>query len=118
PGSIAGLLGVLAQHFHYLVVDLPQAGGIIANEVYSRAHFICLVSDHSVHSGRILTALGSHIKGNFASPVVHVILNASRPQMRAQVDTQVFAKTISQPVTLAIPYDGKFPGIAEDLGQG
>ena len=118
PGAIATLLGVLAQHFHYLVVDLPQAGGTIADEVYSHAHIICLVSDHSVHSGRVLTSLCSHIKGNFAAPVMHVILNAPRPPARAQVDSHEFAKAISQPVTVAIPYDGKFPGIAEDLGQG
>ena len=48
---------------------------------------------------------------------MHVILNASRPPVGTQVDTQEFAKAISQPVTLAIPYDGKFPGMAEDLGQ-
>ncbi len=118
PGAIKSLLGMLAQHFHYLVVDLPQAGGMIANEVYSHAHITCLVSDHSVHSGRILTSLIGHIKGNLGAPVMHVVLNASRPPIRAQVDTQEFAKAISQPVTLAIPYDGKFPGMAEDLGQG
>ncbi|RTZ45348.1 hypothetical protein EKL30_04705 [Candidimonas sp. SYP-B2681] len=117
PGAVTSLLRVLAQHFHYLVIDLAQAGGMIANEVYMNAHVNCLVSDHSVHSGRILTSLMTHIRNNLDAPVMHVILNASRPPVRTQVDTQEFAKAISQPVTLAIPYDGIFPGMAEDLGQ-
>lgn len=118
PGSVAGLLSVLAQHFHYLVVDLPQAGGMVANEVYSQAHFICLVGDHSVHSGRVLTSLINHIRANIGAPVMHVITNSPRPPLKAQVDGREFAKAIGHPVTLSIPFDGKFPPVAEDLGEG
>lgn len=117
PGATAHLLGVLAQHFHYLVVDLPHAGGLLANEVYSRAHFICLVSDHSVHSGRMMGSLLAHIKGSLEAPVLHVVLNSPRPPNRVQVDSTEFSKAISHPVAVNIAFDGKFPALAEDLGQ-
>lgn len=116
-GGVADLLSMLMLHFHYLVVDLPQAGGYVANEVFSKAHLVCLVSDHSVHSGRMLTSLVSHVKGNLSVPVMHVILNSPRPPIKDQVDATDFSKAIGHPVTLTIPFDGKFPPLAEDLGQ-
>lgn len=118
PGAVAAMLTALSQQFHYLVVDLPHAGGMVANEVYSRANFACLVSDTSVHSGRVLTSLIGHIRGFDQDSVVHVVLNAARPSVKAQVDPREFTKAVGHPVTVTIPYDGKFPALAEDLGEG
>lgn len=117
PGAVSALLEALMQHFHYLVVDLPQAGGMVANEVYARSSTVCLVSDHSVHSARILASLLNHIKGNLGAPVTQVVLNNTRPASKTQVDVAEFTKAIEHPVAFTIPYDGSLPTMAEDLGQ-
>lgn len=111
------LLGVLSQHFHYVVVDLHNPGGALANEVFSHADMACLLSDRSVHSARVLTRLMLHIEARQNPPALHVLVNASRTPVKGQVDTKEFAQAISRPVALDIPYDGKLPGLAEDLGE-
>ena len=116
PGSITALLDRLAQHFHYLVVDLPSLGGAVAEEVYARANALCLMCDTSVHSGRVLSLLLSHLESQVEAPVVHLIANQVRPAA-GHVDSRDFSKALSQPVALNIPYDGRLPATAEDLGQ-
>lgn len=116
PGSITALLERLAQHFHYLVVDLPTPGGPMAEEVYARASALCLMCDTSVHSGRVLSQLLPHLAGMVESPVVHLIANHVRP-VAGHVDTGDFSKALSHPIALNIPYDGRLPATAEDLGK-
>ena len=116
-GAVVNLLSALAQHFHYLVVDLPQAGGMLANEVYARANIVCLVSDTSVHSGKVMTSLINHIRVHNSEAVMHVVVNATRPPVKSQVEPAEFSKAIGQPVSVSIPYDGRYPPLAEDLGE-
>lgn len=111
------LLGVLSQHFHYVVVDLHNPGGALANDVFSHADMACLLSDRSVHSARVLTRLMHHVEARQNPPALHVLVNASRTPVKGQVSAKEFAQAISRPVALDIPYDGKLPGLAEDLGE-
>lgn len=117
PGTISALLERLAQHFHYLVVDLPSPGGTLADEVYSRANTVCVLCDVSVHSGRILSLLLPHLRHVAASSVIHLITNSPRPGT-GHLDSRDISRTLSHPVALTIPYDSRLPAIAEDLGQG
>ena len=117
PGTVAGLLTALSQHFHYLVVDLPHPGSQVANEVYSRANIVCLVSDTSVHSGKIMTNLITHIRTYNKESVMHVVVNATRPPVKSQVEPAEFSKAVAHPVSITIPYDAKYPVQAEDLGE-
>lgn len=116
PGSISALLERLAQHFHYLVVDMPRPGGALADEVYARANIVCLLCDASVHSGRVLSQLLPHLKDMVETPVVHLIANAVRP-VAGHLDPRDLARALSHPVALSISHDGRFPATAEDLGQ-
>ena len=36
---------------------------------------------------------------------------------RGRVDAREFAQAVSHPIVLEIPYDGKAPSLAEDLGE-
>lgn len=117
PGAMAQLLDVLSQHFHYVVVDLHEPGGAIANEVFSQAHMVCVVSDRSVHSARALTRLMLHIEARPNAPVLYLLVNTPRVPVNGRVDTSEFAKAISHSIALEIPYDGKSPSLAEDLGE-
>ncbi|MFA7488761.1 MAG: hypothetical protein WCY72_11875 [Lysobacteraceae bacterium] len=116
PGSISALLERLSQHFHYLVVDLASPGGALADEVYARANTICLLCDASVHSGRVLSQLLPHLRGMVDSPVIHLIANTVRPGA-AHLEPRDLAQTLTHPVAMSIPYDGRLPATAEDLGQ-
>ncbi|HUH58529.1 MAG TPA: pilus assembly protein CpaE [Candidimonas sp.] len=116
-GMMGRLLGVLSQHFHYVVVDLHNPGGTLASEVFSHADMACLLSDRSVHSARALTRLMPHIEARQNPPALHVLVNAPRAPAKGQVNIKEFAQAISRPVALDIPYDGKLPGLAEDLGE-
>lgn len=116
-GAISQLLEVLSQHFHYVVVDLPEAGGMVANEVLGLASMVCVVSDRSVHSARALTRLVLHVQARANAPVLHVLTNSAHAPVRGRVGTQEFSKAVSHPIALDIPYDGKLPVLAEDLGE-
>jgi len=117
PGVMIQLLDVLSQHFHYVVVDLHEPGGTLATELFSQADMACVVSDHSVHSARVLTRLTLHIEARPNAPVLYVLTNSSRAPVRGRVETHEFAQAIAHPVALEIPYDGKAPSLAEDLGE-
>lgn len=116
PGSITALLERLAQHFHYLVVDLPSPGGMLADEVYARANTICLLCDASVHSGRMLSLLLPHLRQMAEGSVIHLIANSPRAG-GAHLDSHDLSRTLSHPIALSIPHDGRLPATAEDLGQ-
>lgn len=111
------LLAVLSQHYHYVVVDLHSPGGALANEVFSHADIACVLSDRSVHSAKVLASLLLHLEARPTPPTTHVLINSPRAPVRGRVDSKEFEKAISRPVALDIPYDGKLPGLAEDLGE-
>src|SRR5690606_17696775 len=117
PDTISQLLEVLVQHFHYVIIDLRQAGGAVANQIFSQAHIACVISDHSVHSARTLERLILHIQSRASAPALHVVLNTPRAPARGQISGAEFAKAVAHPITLAIPYDRRHPGLAEDLGE-
>jgi Flp pilus assembly CpaE family ATPase len=58
-----------------------------------------------------------HIEARQNPPAVHVLLNSPRAPARGRVGAKEFAVAISRPLALDIPYDGKLPGLAEDLGE-
>lgn len=116
PGAMAELLDRLSQHFHYVIVDLPDYGGRVADEVYSRATSIGLLCDSSVHSGRVVAAMLAHIRATPEAPPVYVVINAVRPTS-GRVDAEHFGQAIGQPIALSVPYDGRFAAVAEDLGE-
>lgn len=117
PEAISQLLDVLTQHFHYVVVDLHESGGTVANEVFSQASMACLVSDHSVYSAQMLARLIQHVQARANPPSLHVVLNNSRAPVRGRVNTREFAQAVNHPISIEIPYDGRLPGLAEDLGE-
>lgn len=116
-GMMKTLLDALAQHFHYVVVDLHQSGGLLANEVFNRADIFGLVADRSIHSARMITRLVMHAESRSKPPALHILLNNTRPPTRSRVESKDFEQAILRPISLDIPYDGKKPGLAEDLGE-
>ncbi len=116
-GMMRGLLEALSQHYHYVVVDLPQPGGIMGSDVFSLATTVGLVTDHSIYSVHQLARIIMHIEARSRAPALQIVLNASRPMVRGQLETREFQQAIPKPVALEILYDGKAVAMAEDLGE-
>ena len=116
-GSVGLLMDVLSEHFHYVVVDLAEPGGVVANEVFSHADMACVLSDRSVHSARVLTRLVLHIEARPNAPALYAVINNSRAPARGRVDAREFAQAVSYPIAMEIAYDGRAPALAEDLGE-
>lgn len=116
-GRIGTLLDVLSRHFHYVIADLHDPGSAMADEALAQADIACLVTDRSVHSARALTRLIQHVESRPQAPALYVVANASRPPARGRVDVKEFAAAVSHPIAMDIPYDNRWPALAEDLGE-
>lgn len=116
-GALGELLNMLGQHFHYVVLDLPQAGGPLANEALDNANMVCLLTDFSTYSGRTLTRIVRHIEGRPKPPTVYLVSNSPRSSDKGSVSQREFAKAIEVPIVQHIPHDPREPMLAENLGE-
>ncbi len=115
--TLTDLLNVLGQHFHYIILDLPANGGVLANEAFANASLACIVTDQTVHSARTLTRLMRHVQGRVRPPTTHVVLNQSRSPARGAVHTRDFTSALEWPVAVSIPFDAQAPLMTENLGD-
>lgn len=116
-GALAALLDTLCRYFHYVVLDVPQRGGSLANEALQHAALVCLVTDASVHSARTLTRLTRHVESRPNPPTLITLLNHPQPASRHRVQAQDFVKATDLSIQVRIAYDAKAPALAENLGQ-
>lgn len=116
-GALAALLDTLCRYFHYVVLDVPDRGGSLANEALQHAALVCLVTDASVHSARTLTRLTRYVESRPNPPTVITLLNHPQPVSRHRVQTQDFVKATDLAIQVRIAYDAKAPALAENLGQ-
>ncbi|WP_298015387.1 AAA family ATPase [uncultured Castellaniella sp.] len=115
--ALADLLNVLGQHFHYIILDVPESGGALANEAYANASLACIIADQTVHSARTLIRLMRHIQGRNRPPTTHIVLNQSRAPARGAVHTRDFTSALEWPVAVSIPFDAQAPLMTENLGD-
>lgn len=117
-GALTTLLNVLGQYFHYVVVDTQGRSGPMVNDALAQAGLVCVVSDASVHSARVLTRLVRYVEGRASPPPVMTILNHVRPATSNQVSDKDFEKATELQMQLHIGFDPKGPALAENLAQG
>lgn len=116
-GALDELLALLCQHFHYVVVDLPNAGGAIANELMNNTNMVCIVTDFSIYSGRKLVRLMRHIEGRPKPPSTYLISNCPYSTDKGNVSQNEFTQTVGLPFIQHIAYDHRTPILAENLGE-
>lgn len=115
--ALTDLLNVLGQHFHYIILDVPENGGALANEAYANASLACVITDQTVHSARTLTRLMRHLHARIRPPTTHVVLNQSHAPARGAVHARDFTAALEWPVAVSIPFDAHAPLMAENLGE-
>lgn len=115
--AIGTLLDTLCQYFHYVVLDMPWHGDVLAMEVLGHTALTCVISEPSVHSARTLARLVRHVGSRPNPPSVLTVLNHPQPVSRHRVQTRDFEKATDLPLQVKIAYDPKGPALAENLAQ-
>lgn len=115
--ALTELLNILSQHFHYIILDVPESGGVLASEAYANASLACVITDQTVHSARTLTRLMRHINSRIRPPTIHIVLNQSRAPARGAVHARDFLSALEWPVAVSIPFDAQAPLMTENLGD-
>ncbi|MGA7816684.1 AAA family ATPase, partial [Caballeronia sp.] len=117
PGGFTALLSVLKNSFHYVVVDVPNAQSILAEEAIDASKRVFIVGDHTVHSARHALRLFRYVESRAGSPTASLVLNNPTPPLASQVKTQDFAEAVGRVVQVELPYDGRGVLTAENLGE-
>jgi len=116
-GTLTELLDILSQHFHYVVIDVPQCGGALANAAFAASSLACVLTDQTIYSARTLVRLVRHIETGSNRPTVYTLVNQPQPVVRGSVATKDFVAATEVPVALTIPYDGRTMALSENLGE-
>lgn len=116
-GLLGELLGVLSQHYHYVVLDVPQRGGALASEVFLHANLACVIAEASIYSARTLTRLVRHIEAHPNPATVYSIINQPQPHNHNKVNISDFIKTVDVPISVQIGYDAQTLSLAENLTE-
>jgi pilus assembly protein CpaE len=117
PGGFTALISVLKNSFHYVVVDVPNAQSILAEEAIEASKRVFIVGDHTVHSARHALRLFRYVEGRPGSPMASLVLNNPTPPLASQVKTPDFAEAVGRVVQVELPYDGRAVLTAENLGE-
>jgi len=115
--ALTELLDVLGQHFHYVVLDLPQHGGALANAAYANASLACVLTDQTAYSARTVVRLVRHIEARANPPTVYTIVNQPQPPVKGTVSLNDFSAAVDLPVAVTIMHDARGPTLAENLGE-
>ncbi|PWC17695.1 AAA family ATPase [Brenneria corticis] len=116
-GALEALLATLSQHFHYVVLDIPQRGGELASAAFSLASLACVVADQSVYSARSLVRLVRHIEAHPNPATVYSIINQPQPLNRNKVNIDDFLKSVDLAIAVQIGYDAQTLSLAENLAE-
>ncbi|QGZ60364.1 AAA family ATPase [Paraburkholderia acidisoli] len=116
-GALSELVSTLKHHFHYVLLDMPSASGIAAEEAFSAAKNIYLVADRSVHSAREVTRMIRYAQSAGNEPTISVLVNNPGQPAAGRVASSDLTAAIGYPVTQEFPFDGKSVAAAENLGE-
>lgn len=115
--ALTEIIGMLAQQFHYVVIDLPFTLGALAEEALAMSQVCTVVSDLSVHSSHRLDRLLPYVLTREPIPTVYLLLNQPQPESKGQVERRDFMQVVDQPVIQTLPYDARHLILAENLGE-
>jgi len=116
-GALSELIVMLKRHFHYIVMDLPQRGGMLIDEAFEASAMIHVVSDLSVHSAREAARLCQFAETRDANPAISVLVNESRQPVAGRVESKDFIGALARGSVHALPYEPHTLALAENLGE-
>lgn len=116
-GALTEVIGMLAHHFHYVLIDVPHTLGRLADEALTLSQVSAVVTDLSVHSTQALDRLLPYCLSREPAPNLYLLLNQPQPETSGQVERRDFAQLVEHPVTQAFPHDSRHLVLAENLGE-
>jgi len=117
PRALIELVTMLKQHFHYVVLDLPQRAGAVAEEALDASSTIHVVSDLSVHSARETSRLCRYAQTLDSAPAITVLLNEARQPVAGRVRSDDFVSALGRGAVHSLPYEPQTLALAENLGE-
>ncbi|GLU33170.1 AAA family ATPase [Trinickia caryophylli] len=117
PGTVGELVAALKHHFHYVVLDLPQRAGAVADEALDACAMVHVVADRSVHAAREATRLCRFAEGRPADPAISVLLNEAQAPVRGRVASGDFTHALARASIHPFPYEPEALALAENLGE-
>ncbi|WP_250474027.1 AAA family ATPase [Caballeronia sp. GAFFF1] len=117
PGSLARVLQVLCDSFHYVIIDIPGPSDALAQEAFDHASRCYIVADRSVHSARETIKLLRHIEDRDNNPPTSLLLNNPNAATAGKVQPADFVGAIGRAVLHEIPFESKAVAVAENLGE-
>lgn len=117
-GAVTDLLTALKHQFHYVVLDLPQRAGPLADEVLDACAMIHVVADRSVHAAREAARLCRFAEGRAGDPAISVLLNDAQQPVSSRVTSDDFTHALARASIHRFPYEPETLALAENLGEG
>jgi pilus assembly protein CpaE len=116
-GTVSEMIKALKRRFHYVLIDLPGAGGQSAAEALDASQVVCIVADRSVHAARECARLIRFSEDRSGEPVVTVLLNNPLEPVADRVQPKDFQRALGRSVFHELPYDPKSLARAENLAE-
>lgn len=116
-GAIAELVGLLRQHYHYVLLDVPSHCGRPALEALDASSVIHVVADRSVQAVHEATRLCRFADQRAHEPLVTLLLNDAQAPVRARVRSADFTRALARGSVHRFPYEPDTLALAENLGE-
>jgi len=116
-GSLARVLELLTDRFHYVMLDVGERGDPLAAEAFDRASRVYVVADRSVHATRETIRLTRYIEDRDNHPATSVLLNNPNAVTAGKVQLADFLSAIGRPVLAELPFESRVLAIAENVGD-
>jgi len=116
-GAIGELIAALKHQFHYVVLDVPQRAGPVADEALDACATIHVVADRSVHAAREAARLCRFAEGRPFDPAISVLLNNAQEPVKGRVSPADFTQALARASVHEFPYDPATLALAENLGD-
>jgi len=117
PGSLARILQLLSDSFHYVLLDANDPLAPLAQEAFNHSTRAYLIADRTVYATRQEIRLVKHIEDRDNNPQTSIILNSPNAATTGRVETADFAAAIGRNVLHEIRFEPKALAIAENLGE-
>ncbi|WP_144144627.1 CpaE family protein [Paraburkholderia sp. BCC1884] len=116
-GALGRVLELLCDSFHYVILDVGNVTGPLANDAFDFASRVYLVADRSVHSTRETIRLLRFIEDRDNNPPTSLLLNNPNAASAGKVQLADFTSAVSRAALYEIPFEVKAIAIAENLGE-
>jgi len=116
-GSLARVLELLTDSFHYVVLDVGERGDPLAGEAFDRASRVYVVADRSVHSTHETIRLMRYIEDRDNNPATSVLLNNPNAATAGKVQLADFLSAVGRSVLTELPFESRALAIAENVGD-